>query len=405
MIASAFSSLAGTVFSDYKQDDAEDTRKDRSGVSGVENSDCSDFASDMMLWGLVEYGFTEADDPAASVGRRLRGSILQRHLDAAAAAGGGYLQPGVVEPSHGDAPAQMGPALSAFRSKALGMYIGGSFCAWRDFTRSLRRNRATMSWFMERMALTEKNMILQEALWAWYHLIPLNRQPAWATKLKQDLEDLTRSQSASTLRDERSPAKDTPPEETPSADVGMAKIAKRVCVITAAVCVCTLLLNVVLRGGQPLDATTWAPANALFHAQVSGPDTDGDGVADAADSCPWTSNLYNFQSTWRTDWDSDGCMDSVEDQDDDGDKVPNSQDSCPRTRLGTENVDSEGCTPGQKGEDVKDVTSSSSWGAKLGDIFLEIVVGLLFTASVNYASSQFGGRTTVCRKFGGITRA
>ena len=59
-------------------------------------------------------------------------------------------------------------------------------------------------------------------------------------------------------------------------------------------------------------------------------DDDGDGVFDEHDSCPQTVSM-------TSDFDRDGCDDATEDWDDDGDGVPDTSDSCP---LGLSNWDS-----------------------------------------------------------------
>ncbi len=59
-------------------------------------------------------------------------------------------------------------------------------------------------------------------------------------------------------------------------------------------------------------------------------DDDGDGVFDADDKCPRSVSV-------TSDFDRDGCDDATEDWDDDGDGVPDSSDNCP---LGLMNWDS-----------------------------------------------------------------
>lgn len=57
-------------------------------------------------------------------------------------------------------------------------------------------------------------------------------------------------------------------------------------------------------------------------------DADGDGIEDGDDSCP--NGMNDWISTPSTDYDADGCKDSVEDDDDDGDGRNDLEDSCPK---------------------------------------------------------------------------
>ena len=65
-------------------------------------------------------------------------------------------------------------------------------------------------------------------------------------------------------------------------------------------------------------------------------DSDGDGVSDLLDPCPYSPNLF--------DHDQDGCAD-VEDADDDNDGVDDEQDGCPQGLLGPHqaDLDADGC--------------------------------------------------------------
>ena len=76
------------------------------------------------------------------------------------------------------------------------------------------------------------------------------------------------------------------------------------------------------------------------------PDTDGDGVFDAVDSCLDTPQGEAV--------DADGCSDSQKDDDSDG--VTNAADSCPNTPLG-EAVDAAGCSESQKDDDNDSVNN------------------------------------------------
>ena len=77
------------------------------------------------------------------------------------------------------------------------------------------------------------------------------------------------------------------------------------------------------------------------------PDTDGDGIFDAVDSCPDTPQGEAV--------DANGCSDSQKDDDSDG--VTNGADSCLNTPTG-EAVDTEGCSESQKDDDNDGVVNS-----------------------------------------------
>jgi hypothetical protein len=87
-------------------------------------------------------------------------------------------------------------------------------------------------------------------------------------------------------------------------------------------------------------------STSVVMASNSTNDTDGDGIDDAYDSCP--NGNTNWSSTATTDWDADGCQDSMEDTDDDNDGVSDNYDSCPKGLLGWtsysgNDYDSDGC--------------------------------------------------------------
>lgn len=144
------------------------------------------------------------------------------------------------------------------------------------------------------------------------------------------------------------------------------------------ICIASLLVHVLLVG--------------LQHG-LRGKDSDGDGVLDTEDRCPASASALHFYSSWRTDWDGDGCLDSVEDADDDDDNVLDSLDLCPRSPLGVF-VDKDGCTGGQlelqRRGDITATHGSASllnepaWTAdgvlsKVLEIFAEVVVGMMLT--------------------------
>lgn len=80
---------------------------------------------------------------------------------------------------------------------------------------------------------------------------------------------------------------------------------------------------------------------AKFALEAIGtPDTDGDGVIDQSDACPWTPNGETADTT--------GCGWSQLDQDQDG--VPNGVDRCAETAEGV-TVDEHGCSASQRDSD------------------------------------------------------
>ncbi len=78
------------------------------------------------------------------------------------------------------------------------------------------------------------------------------------------------------------------------------------------------------------------------------PDSDGDGVVDAQDSCPNTPQGELV--------DANGCSESQKDDDSDG--VNNVADQCPNTPAG-ETVDTNGCSDSQKDDDNDGVTNAA----------------------------------------------
>ena len=75
-------------------------------------------------------------------------------------------------------------------------------------------------------------------------------------------------------------------------------------------------------------------------------DDDNDSIVDVDDQC--IRGQLDWTSTSQTDYDSDGCLDTLEDADDDNDAVEDSTDICPTGDLGwsssaTTDYDSDGC--------------------------------------------------------------
>ncbi len=84
-------------------------------------------------------------------------------------------------------------------------------------------------------------------------------------------------------------------------------------------------------------------------------DDDNDSIVDVDDQC--IRGQLDWTSTSQTDYDSDGCLDTLEDADDDNDAVEDSTDICPTGDLGwsssaTTDYDSDGCQDAL--EDVDD---------------------------------------------------
>ena len=83
-----------------------------------------------------------------------------------------------------------------------------------------------------------------------------------------------------------------------------------------------------------------------YNSGAKSADSDGDNVSDMDDSCP--NGQTGWNSTNLTDYDSDGCRDSDEDDDDDNDEVLDGDDSCPKGVLGwtsstSTDYDGDGC--------------------------------------------------------------
>ena len=111
-------------------------------------------------------------------------------------------------------------------------------------------------------------------------------------------------------------------------------------------------------------------------------DTDGDGVANAYDSCP--SGTSNWISTNSTDHDSDGCEDASEDLDDDNDGITDSDDSCPKGATGwmssnSTDANGNGCRDSDEEPRVTiDSATNSIYNQSSSWIF-------------NYSSTNYGG--------------
>jgi hypothetical protein len=248
--------------------------------------------------------------------------------------------------------------------------LGACFCAWKDTTQRLKYHRGTMMWLMERMALSQKGLVIQGVFRSWCHVAQQARQPAWALDLRRDVQTLLRDQA---------------PEHEGGANVLMPSWFARTrgpLAILVLLLLLSLLWNVSVVLRLFISAPSGASLSSLEGAHVK-IDTDGDGIEDRLDLCPSTPAIHGFRSTWHTDWDGDGCADTIEDTDDDNDLVPNSQDLCPRTLIADGRVDSEGCSVRQR-RVLGDDSSGGSYAARLGDVALEVAVGMVLTAIVNF---------------------
>ena len=86
-------------------------------------------------------------------------------------------------------------------------------------------------------------------------------------------------------------------------------------------------------------------------------DTDGDGLLDPDEECP--AGIEDWESTYSSDYDSDGCKDSNEDIDDDDDGIVDGEDECPRGRLdwtssSSNDFDGDGCKDSVEDDDDDD---------------------------------------------------
>ena len=100
-------------------------------------------------------------------------------------------------------------------------------------------------------------------------------------------------------------------------------------------------------------------------------DTDGDGIEDGDDSCP--TGLNDWTSTPITDYDSDGCKDSSEDNDDDNDGKIDIEDSCPTGELFISSpgvdYDGDGCLDSSEdGDDDDDSIVDSEDQCQMGKL-------------------------------------
>lgn len=266
-------------------------------------------------------------------------------------------------------------------SRAMACTIDNAVCreslaAWKSHWQETKRRLATTSWFAGHVAMPHSGLVLQLAFQAWLQLSLQRRKPAWAIELKQDIRMFQKASHVA-VSVERQNDEEGSSREVVSEGNRCAKMLGR-WIVPALIFACSILGHAILlmRDGDGLTS-----ASRGAHST----DSDGDGVSDAEDRCPSTAAQLQFHSTWQTDWDGDGCLDTVEDTDDDGDGVPNSRDMCPRTLPSGIGVDLAGCGVGQRERLVKD--ELPGYGARLLEIAVEVLVGMLLTTLVNLCCS------------------
>jgi len=258
-------------------------------------------------------------------------------------------------------------ALGAFLCSTAQTLTWCSFRAWRDWTQEVKRRGALMLWLMERWALTQTGLLLQAMFKSWSQLCIQCREPAWAIALKEDVQALMEVRSRSTHPPTSQPSSHTTAPQEPQAQSRHRHSAVR---YLGCLCAFILVLGIAK-----------APQSQKIVQHATGVDTDSDGVPDAVDRCPSSDPVHKFQSTWHTDWDRDGCLDSVEDADDDGDSVLNEEDLCPRTTPADTDVDAHGCSQRQRQLLAREAPSHTS---KMVEITLEVVIGMILTALLNF---------------------
>jgi hypothetical protein len=229
---------------------------------------------------------------------------------------------------------------------------------------------------MERLALSQTGMMLQASFRSWYHVTLHLKQPTWAQDLRRDVRKL--------LHHEGARLEDTDSNAFRAESRGE---AGRTCgnlqsmLILTCVVVVSLLGHIVLllcHGDRAQHTTISKDPNGSI-------DTDSDGIIDGLDLCPFTPARHKFRSTWQTDWDGDGCLDSLEDTDDDNDSVLNFQDLCPHTLISDGEVDQDGCAVRQRRLLSQESPALQQYKGKLADAVFEVVIGMLLTAGVNVA--------------------
>lgn len=273
-------------------------------------------------------------------------------------------------------PAPVVRALGAMLISTERSLVWGCFCAWRDASQRVSYRRATMMWLMERLALSQTGIMLKASFRCWYHVTLNEKQPTWAQDLRRDVRKL--------LHDDRAHSEVHEPNTSlfgAKGKVGAPCGNFQSSMILACIILASLLGHVFLL----LRHKELAPQATISKDPYIGLDSDGDGIIDGLDRCPTTPPWHKFRSTWQTDWDGDGCLDSIEDSDDDNDAVLNFQDLCPHTLLSDGEVDKDGCTSRQRIWLTQENPILQQYKDKLADIVLEVFIGMFLTAGVNFA--------------------
>jgi len=275
-------------------------------------------------------------------------------------------------------PAPMQRALGAFLSNSRVSFTSVCFLAWRECVQKTKRGTAAAMWVMERMAMSQGGLAVQAIFSTWCRLAAQNRLPAWAAELQQNVRFLAQAHGTGTSPLTRRDSSSCSRIAEDDSSHGSNDAKRKIWMIPVLICLASLFVHVLLV--------------AIQHG-LTAKDSDGDGVADAEDRCPASLASLNFRSSWRTDWDGDGCLDTAEDEDDDDDNIPDSRDLCPRTVLSQGfAVDKDGCTAGQlllqKRGSLEDEGSSmfQNFGAKFWEVFAEVLMGMLLTAGLTYGS-------------------
>jgi len=271
-------------------------------------------------------------------------------------------------------------ALAAFSSATDESFVYSSFLAWRARAQDTKRRKESLAWCLERMALSQTGLLQQAICQSWYHLVMQNRQPAWALNLQKEMQNLMRHQNSEPNLAQIS---------SPKSQFEAVKSEGQDWLRTFSLATTCLLLGYFLSAIYSYSGES-AAKPVVISTGITIVDSDGDGIADQVDRCPLTAKEHKFRSSWQTDWDADGCMDSLEDVDDDNDFVINSKDLCPRTLSSDGEVDQDGCSWRQR--DLHHSQSSMSGiSYKVVDSVFEVTVGAIFTTSISYVWSCRAG--------------
>lgn len=273
-------------------------------------------------------------------------------------------------------PAPVLRALGALLLATERPLVCGCLAAWKDYCYSVRHRRATLMWLMERMALSQAGLLLQAAFRSWCYVALQMSQPVRALDVRRELRTLLQEQATS-----RKPISKDENETKVAVSAFWTRLGGRRALPTFIIAMSLLgHLCLVLFWSESKSSNRRVERDSLWI------DSDGDGIADRVDLCPMTPARHKFHSMWQTDWDGDGCLDSVEDEDDDNDSIINALDLCPRTLLSEGQVGQDGCTANQRrSSSYEEASFFGRYIGKLHDIVLEVVLGTLLTAGVNCA--------------------